>query len=66
MLLYPTLLELHLLTEKQVILTGFFMQNKVTAAMLSFIQVCLALHFGVQGYSDYTGHGKVAEQKQTM
>lgn len=34
--------------------------------MLSFIQVCLALHFGVQGYSDYTGHGKVAEQKQTM
>lgn len=52
MLLYPTVLELHMLTDEQVTLTEFFMQNKVTTERdqwWSASYTCLALHFECLG-----------------
>lgn len=57
MLLYPTILDLYMLTDEQVTLTEFFMQNKVTtergqwwsALCLALHFVCSALHFVCSG-----------------
>lgn len=71
-LLYPTLLELHMLTGKLTdnLWWGFFMQNKVTPARGQWCTApCTCVWpctLGVQGYSVYVGGRRVAEQTETQ